>query len=132
MRRTAVALVLAVTVALVPATAGAHDTGTFDACLTLVDVDICDDTFSYLYGDTVILRGSASRHHAEAIVLRMAPGSDRWERAGVVPISDANRMTWRWHTRRRDAVQDEPYLLRFRIPGHGRSDVVQAWVLFGE
>ena len=132
MRRTAVALVLAVTVALVPATAGAHDTGTFDACLTRADVSICDDTFSYLYGDTVILKGTVARHHDEAVVQRKAPGSDTWERVGTVSISDAGRMKWRWRTRRADAVQNAPYLLRFRVPGHGRSDTVEAFVLFGE
>jgi len=132
MRRTALALGLAVTVALAPTTAGAHGTGTFDACLTRADVSICDDTFSYLYGDTVILKGTVARRHDEAIVQRKAPGSDAWDRVGTVSISDAGRMKWRWHTRRADAVQDAPYLLRFRVPGHGKSDTVEAFVLFGE
>jgi len=39
---------------------------------------------------------------------------------------------WRWHTHRRDADQETPYRFRLRIPGHGKSDVVEAFVLFGE
>lgn len=133
MRRTALAvgLVVAVVVALVPAAVTAHPADV-DACLTRADVDICDNTFSYLYGDTVILKGAVSPRHDEAVVQRMAPGSDRWERVGTVSISDAGKMRWRWRTRRSDAVQEAPYLLRFKIPGHGRSDTVEAFVLFGE
>ena len=129
MRRVALALALAV--ALAPAIAAA-DPVDIDACLTRADVDICDNTFSYLYGDTVILKGTASSAHDEAVVQRKAPGSDTWERVATVSISDTGRMKWRWRTRRSDAVQDAPYLLRFRIPGHGRSDTVEAFVLFGE
>jgi hypothetical protein len=109
----------------------AHPTDTFDACLTRADVDVCDDTFSYVYGDTVVLRAEVSPVHDEAFVLRKAPYG-RWERVDVVAISEDGGLRWRWRTHRRDAVQDAPYLLRFRIPGHGRSDAVEAFVLFGE
>lgn len=115
-----------------PAVAAAHPTDRFDACLTRADVDFCEDIFSYLYGDTVILKGTVSPTHDEAVVLRKAPDADRWERVDTVSITEAGRMKWRWRTSRADAVQDEPYLLRFKVPGHGKSDVVQAYVLFGE
>jgi hypothetical protein len=131
MRRIALSVGLGMMAALVPASALAHH-AEVDACLTRADVGICDDTFSYLYGDTVILKGTVSPLHDEAVVQRKAPGSDRWERVATVSVSDAGRAKWRWHTRRRDAVQDAPYLLRFKIPGHGRSDTVEAWVLLGE
>ncbi len=131
MRRITLVLGMALTVALVPTLAAAHPAD-IDACLTRADVGICDDTFSYLYGDTVILKGRVSPRHDEAVVQRKAPGADRWERVGTVSISDAGKMRWRWRTRRADAVQDAPYLLRFKIPGHGRSDVVEAFILFGE
>jgi len=131
MRRIALALGLALTVALAPAPAVAHPVD-IDACLTRADVAICDDTFSYLYGDTVILKGVVSPFHDEAVVQSKAPGSDRWERAATVSVSDTGKAKWRWRTRRSDAVQDAPYLLRFKIPGHGRSDTVEAWILFGE
>lgn len=132
MRAARIALAGAVLVALVPSAAAAHPTDQFDACLTRSDVDFCDDTFSYVFGDTVMLKGTVSPAHAEAVVLMKAPGEDRFHREDSVAISDAGRMKWRWETRRRDAVQDEPYLLRFKIPGHGKSDVVEAFVLFGE
>jgi hypothetical protein len=130
--RLAVALGLSAALGFPSATAAAHPVDSFDACVTRADVDFCDDTFSYLFGDVVILKGTVSPVHDEAVVLRKAPDADRWERVAVVPITDAGRMKWRWQTRRRDAVQDAPYLLRFKIPGHGRSDVVEAFVLFGE
>jgi hypothetical protein len=126
-----VALALALAVALAPATAAAGPVD-IDACLTRADVDVCDNTFSYLYGDTVILKGTAPSTYDEAVVQRKAPGADAWERVATVSISDAGRMRWRWRTRRSDVVQDAPYLLRFRIRGHGRSDTVEAFVLFGE
>jgi hypothetical protein len=133
MRRARSALALGVLLALGPVPAAAHPTDSFDACLTRADVtDICDDTFSYLYGDTVILKAVVSPVHAEAVVLRQAPGASGWERVDTVAISDSGKMKWRWHTRRRDAVQDAPYLFRFKIPGHGKSDIVEAFVLFGE
>jgi hypothetical protein len=131
MRRLVPALLVSLAAALVPAASGANEAD-IDACLTRADVDICDDTFSYLYGDTVILRGRVSPVHAEAVVLRKTPGEDTWERMGTVPISDTGKTKWRWRTRYRDAVQDAPYLLRFKIPGHGKSDAVEAYVLFGE
>lgn len=115
-----------------PTVSSAHPTDTFDACVTRSDVDFCDDTFSYVYGDTVVLKATVSPNHDEAIVLRKAPGAARWERVEAVPISAAGVIRWRWHTHRPDAVQDAPYLLRFHIPGHGHSDVVEAFVLFGE
>jgi hypothetical protein len=122
-------LVLAV---LAPTGAAAHPTDAFDACLTRADVDICDDTFAYLFGDVVVLKATVSPVHGEAVVQRKAPGSDGWENVDTVSINDAGRMKWRWHTHRRDADQETPYQLRFRIPGHGKSDVVEAFVLFGE
>ena len=132
MRRARLVLAGAVLAALIPSAAAAHPTDLFDACLTRSDVDFCDDTFSYIFGDTVILKGTVSPVHGEAVVLMKAPGEDRFRREDAVAVSDAGRMKWRWQTRRRDAVQDEPYLLRFKIPGHGKSDVVEAFVLFGE
>jgi hypothetical protein len=130
--RFAVGLAFLAVGALIPSTAAAHPAGAFDACVTQAGFGECGDTFSYLYGDTVILRGTVASVHDEAIVLRKAPGSNRWERVDTVAITDAGRMIWRWRTHRHDAVQDAPYLLRFTIPGHGRSDVVEAYVLFGE
>jgi hypothetical protein len=112
--------------------AAAHPTGAFDACLTRADVDVCDDTFSYVFGDVVVLRGTIETAHPRALVLVRPPRSDRWQRWGRIPISDAGTMTFRWRTHRDDADQQRPYRLRFQIPGHGQSDIVKAYVLFGE
>ena len=117
---------------LAPVAAAADPTDEFDACLTSPDVDFCEDTFSYGYGDVVVLKAMVSPVHDEAVVQRKAPGADRWENVESVSINDAGRMKWRWHTHRRDADQENPYRFRFRIPGHGTSDVVEAFVLFGE
>ena len=131
MRRSVRLLTVAIAAVVITAPAAvAHPTSTFDACLRPPAKGACGDNVSYVYRDTVVLRGRVVPDHANAIVLRRAPG-DRWRRVGRVPISDGE-MVWRWHTHRPDAVQDAPYRLRFAIPGHGRSDVVLAWVLFGE
>jgi len=74
-----------------PTRAAAHPTDAFDACLTRADVDICDDTFSYLFGDVVVLKATVSPLHEEAVVQRRAPGSNGWENVGTVSINDAGR-----------------------------------------
>lgn len=111
--------------------AAAHPTEEFDACLTASGAGFCEDILSYLYGDTVVLRGTVSPDHARAIVLVRPPRSDRWERWGSVPI-EGGAMVFRWRTHRPDADQLRPYRMRFLIRGHGQSDIVKAYVLFGE
>jgi hypothetical protein len=131
MRRSALVLSSAAAIVLTSApTAVGHPTASFDACLRPPVAGGCGDNVTYVYRDTVVLRGRVEPDHASAIVLRRAPG-DRWRRAGRVPVTDGE-LVWRWHTHRPDAVQDAAYRLRFAIPGHGRSDAVLAWVLFGE
>lgn len=112
--------------------AAAHPTEEFDACLTRADVDFCEDTFSYLIRDTVVLRGSVSPDHAFALVLVRPPRADRFQRWDRVPIAEDGSIVFRWHTHRPDGDQLRPYRMKFRIPGHGESDVVRAFVLFGE
>ena len=68
----------------------------------------------------------------EARVKRRDPHSETWARVGTVTVSAAGRMRYVWRTRYRDAVQDAPYLIRFRIPGHGKSNKTEAYALFGE
>jgi hypothetical protein len=126
-----VTLILTVVIVATTATiALGHPTTTFDACLRRPVAGACGDNVTYVYRDTVVLRGEVEPDHTSALVLRRAPGG-RWQRVDRVPVTDGE-MVWRWHTHRPDAVQDAPYRLRFAIPGHGRSDVVLAWVLFGE
>lgn len=134
MRRAGLAIAGAVLAAasLSPVAAGADPTDEFDSCLTRADVDFCEDTFSYVFGDVVVLKATVSPLHEEAVVQLKAPGDDRWKDVDTVTITDAGRMKWRWHTHRPDADQQHPYRLRYRIPGHGTSDTVKAFVLFGE
>lgn len=130
--RFAVAFVVALALGSSPAVASAHPTDEFDACLTSPSTDLCDDIFSYLVGDTVVLRGYVSPDHSYALVLVRPPRTDRWQRWGRVAISDEGWMVFRWHTHRHDGDQLRPYRMKLRIPGHGESDVVRAYVLFGE
>jgi hypothetical protein len=131
-RRSVTVVLTALVAALLAPVAIAHPAGEFDACLTSPDVDFCSDSFSYIFGDTVVLKGVVETVHARAIVLRRTPHEPGWHRVGSVAISDAGRMRFIWRTHRPDAVQDAPYRFRIQIPGHGTSDVVEAWVLFGE
>lgn len=126
------ALAVAVALCSWPLVASGHPTEEFDACLTSPSADFCDDIFSYLIGDTVVLRGTVSPDHAYALVLVRPPRTDRWQRWGRVAVSDDGSMVFRWHTHRHDGDQLRPYRMKFRILGHGESDVVRAYVLFGE
>jgi hypothetical protein len=117
---------------LAPASAGADPVDEFDACLTSATAAECGDNVTYYFGDVVILKGTVSPVHDAAVVQLKAPGTHRWKQIDTVSISDAGRMKWRWRTHRIDADQGHAYHLRFRIPGHGVSDAVEAWVLFGE
>ena len=89
---------------------------------------------TYGYGMTVVLRGRVNPAHADlrASVLRRNPYSSKWRRVATVPIAAGGRMRYSWHTTYEDAVQHRPYWFRFNIPGHGKSNDVQAWVIFGE
>ena len=114
--------------------AAAHEPRRFEACTVQVPGTCVDRGASFLYGDRVVVRGKVEPPHAGhlARVLRRDPGSTVWRPVGTVTVSDRGRMRFVWRTTRADAVQDAPYLFRFRIPGHGASDRTEAYVLFGE
>ena len=129
-----VGLVAAVAAPFPSGPAAAHEPRRFEACTVQLPGTCMDRGASFLYGDTVVVRGRVEPPHAGRVarVLRRDPGSDVWRRAGTVTVSDRGRMRFVWHTTRADAVQNAPYLFRFRIPGHGASDRTEAYVLFGE
>jgi hypothetical protein len=136
MRRT-FGFLLVVTIFLVSAgTAAAHPTRDFHACAAYNRAGhFCEERgVAYTYGRTVRLRGHAQPSHTwqVALVVRRNPYSSRWRVVDEVPISDSGRMRWSWRTTMDDAVQRRPYEFRFRIPGHGLSNPVEAYVLFGE
>jgi len=62
-----------------------------------------------------------------ADVLRRDPRERVWRVVGTVRVSDAGTMRYRWSTTF-DDVRRRPYLFRFRILGHGRSNPTEAEV----
>lgn len=117
-------------------TASAHPATEFRACAAYQRVggSCVARGGAYAYGTTVHLRARVSPAHAaqRASVVRKRPYASTWRVVGEVFISDTGRMRWAWHTTIDDAVQRRPYEFRFRIPGHGLSNKVEAFVLFGE
>jgi hypothetical protein len=112
----------------------AHPTQSFRACTVHVPGMCISSGATFLHGDLVRVKGRVVPAHADsqARVLRQDPGSDGWHRVGLVNISPEGRMSFAWRTRRADAVQNAPYLFKFRILGHGTSNTTNAWVIFGE
>ncbi len=135
MRRTVALAVaaLAASVSLVP-TAVAHEPRRFTACTVHLPGSCIDRGAAFFYGDRVVVRGKVEPPHAGHVarVLRRDPHSTDWTVVGTVVVSDRGRMRFVWETTREDAVQDAPYLFKFRIPGHGHSNKTEAFVLFGE
>jgi hypothetical protein len=127
-------LALMVLVLLPVATvASAHEPRSFSAC-TLSGGECLSIGAAFVYGDEVVVRGKVRPAHAgmEARVLRRDPHASDWTRVGTVTVSDTGKMRFVWQTEFEDAVQDAPYLFRFKIPDHGRSTTTEAYVLFGE
>jgi hypothetical protein len=114
--------------------AGAHPTERFKACTRQIPGTCMPTGAAFNYGDLVVVRARARPPHAGSVaqVLRKRPHGFVFKRIGEVQVSNAGRMTFRWFTTRAAAVQDAPYLFRFRIRGHGASETTEAYVLFGE
>lgn len=112
----------------------AHPTQSFRACTVHIPGTCVARGAAFDYGDTVRVKGKVIPAHAgsAARVLRRDPHSTDWIRVGQVSVSSQGRMKFSWRTRRADAVQDAPYLFKFKIPGHGTSNKTEAYVLFGE
>ena len=90
-------------------------------------------TYTPYSGSGVHLRGRVSTSHAglSARVARRAPGGS-WQVVGQDSVSSGGRLYWRWAVTESDVDYDGPYRLVFRIPGHGRSNVVKVYVIYGE
>jgi len=114
--------------------AAAHPTQSFRACTAHTTGPCTERGAAFSFGDVVLVRGAVVPAHAGRVarVLRQDPHTKVWTRVGEVTVSDMGTMRLRWRTHRPDAVQDAPYLFRFTIPGHGRSNATEAFVLFGE
>lgn len=113
----------------------AHPTRSFDACAAHQrQGGSCDDTASYTFGDRVFLRARVQPAHEshDAFVTFLRPGAAEWRRGVSVHISETGRMRWSFFSEKEDADQTEPWRFRFRIPGHGASDALNVFILFGE
>lgn len=135
-RRAVTVAVLATSTALIwpiPSAVG-HEPRSFEACTVQEPGSCMSIGAAFIYGDRVVVRGKVRPTHAGRVarVLRRDPHSTDWNVVATVTVSDRGRMRFVWETTRDDAVQDAPYLFRFRIPGHGRSNTTEAFVLFGE
>ena len=132
--RTMTVALIAVGTLLLPLEATAHPAREFRACARLAPGDCLERGAAFVYGDTAVIRGRVAPPHSEfeAKVLRRDPDRSRWRVVDTVPVTRRGKMFHLWDTRRSDAVQDEPYLFRFRIRGHGLSNTTEAFILFGE
>ena len=114
----------------------AHPTTAFHACTahSRSGGECSTIGAAFAYGDTVWIRGKVRSAHSQysAAVLRRNPHSSNWRTVDQVPISDYGKMRFSWRTTQDDAVQDAPYVFKFKIRGHGSSNRTQAFVLFGE
>lgn len=136
MRRALTLAILATAVAAtLPQAAWAHDTRSFDSCAAYRrHGGYCGATASYVYGDRVHLRARVDppHSHRDARVVFLRPGAAEWRPGVSVPISDTGRMRWSFTSERADADQTDPWWFRFRIRGHGKSDVTEVFILLGE
>jgi hypothetical protein len=84
----------------------------------------------YEVGRTVHLRGRITpAHPGFGQVLRRRPDDARFTVVGTIGIAEDGTTRWSWRTRARDVDRKAPYLFALRIPGLGRSNVVEVWVL---
>lgn len=111
--------------------AAAHPVNRFRAC-TKEGARGCMQVGAQIPFDaTVVLKGKVRPLHAGVMadVLRRNPHGHVWREVGQVRVSDGGTLRYRWPTTYEDARR-KPYLFKFRIPGHGRSNVTEAEVFF--
>lgn len=133
--RRGLGVVVVVLVALsVAQPASAHEAREFKACTVHMRGMCIARGATFEWGDTVPVKGSVKPVHAgyRARPLRQRPHSVVWRIVATVRVSDSGRMRFHWPTVYEDAVQEAPYLFKFKIPGHGTSNKTEAWVIFGE
>ena len=127
MKRVAVATVGLVAALMIQTAAGSHPTTTFDACVTARHTDIrcSNQRLEAGEGTRVLLRAKLVPRHAGAVawVKRLEPHSDRWERVAQVTVSEEGRAHWLWVPRDQDVHNNTSWRFRFKMPGHGRSDI---------
>src|SRR6266705_2162157 len=65
-----------------------------------------------------------------ARVWREKPQQKKFHLVATVPIGPGGGMHYVWPTSLRTDPGEAQYRFQFRIPGHGRSNVVRLWLLF--
>jgi hypothetical protein len=112
--------------------AAAHPTTSFSACSVKPHGSTCANDIIYHLGDTIRLRGRVTPPHASlrAQVWREKPQQGRFHLVGSVAIGAGGGMHYVWQTSLRTDPGEAQYKFQFRIPGHGRSNVVRLWLLF--
>ena len=78
----------------------------------------------------MVLKGRVRPRHVGlmADVLRRNPHGHVWRVVGQVRVSEVGTLRYRWLTTLDDVTEDAPYLFKFRIRGHGRSNATEAYV----
>ena len=119
--------------------ASAHEPKSFEACAAYkkkAPSTKCytNTTYTPYSFNKVFLRGEVKPKHSryEARVLRQDPGSSAWHKVAEVPIGAQGKMKWTWRVKEADVDYGGPYRLKFKIPGHGKSNAVKTWVIYGE
>ena len=110
--------------------AAAHPTNRFRAC-TRERAGRCLEVGAQIpFGGTMVLKGRVRPLHAGlmADVLRRNPHGHVWRVVGQVRVSEVGTLRYRWLTTLDDVTEDAPYLFKFRIRGHGRSNATEAYV----
>ena len=128
MRRIALVVVPLVFVGTSAFVADGHPVNRFRAC-TYSRGECLQVGAEIAWGNTVIVKGKVRPPHAraQATVVRRNPHGQVWREVATVPVSDAGTMRYRWLTTLDDTRRD-PYVLKFRIRGHGRSGATEVTV----
>jgi len=114
------------------APASAQAATSFTACAVRPHGTKCANDVVYHLGDTIRLRGHVTPPHSNlrAQVWREKPQQKKFHRIGSVAIGAHGGMRYVWPTSLQDDPGEAQYKFQFRIPGHGRSNVVRLWLLF--
>jgi hypothetical protein len=127
----AAVLVMSLTIVGAPAAAASPVTS-FTACSVKPHGTRCANDVIYHLGDTIRLRGRVKPALASlrARVWREKPQQKKFHLVATVPIGPGGGMHYVWPTSLRTDPGEAQYRFQFRIPGHGRSNVVRLWLLF--
>ena len=103
----------------------AHHVRSFDACVGGRGGS-CLDRKDYLAGDHPHLFAEIRPRYPDLRADVWAKEPHRaWAKVDDVRISDEGHITWAWDTTLADVHPHKPWRFQFKLPGHGRSDIVR-------